>query len=136
MVKEYMYADYCCEFCNEIFETKEEAAMHERTCDCRPENFPDLKKKWEGSWFEYCIDDHEEDEAWFYVQCIEIFTDEEGPAVKFRSIEVRRSKGMMHSYVDIDDVNDFFYGRLTGAHEVDGDDVRKRIVDVMNEWFC
>lgn len=135
MVKEYVCTDYCCEFCNEIFDTKEEAAIHEKDCDCRPENFPDLKKKWEGLWFEYCIDDHEGDEIWFYVKCIEIFTDEEGPAVKFRSIEMRRSEDMMHSYVDVDDFNDFFYGRLTGAHEVDEDHVRSHVMMKVNGCF-
>ena len=113
----------------------DEAECHEKICDCRPENFPDLKKKFEDKWFEMRLCESADDDCvWVHVHCLDIIMDDDGPVVKYRDIRSTPS-GYMTSNIYTEDLNDFIYNRLTGFHEVDKDDVRRRIENVINGWF-
>lgn len=135
MVKVHGHIDYECEFCHELFTNVDAAECHEKTCDCRPENIHILKKKFEDKWFEMPLCESAGDDCvWVHIHCLDIFMDDDSPAVKFREIRSTPS-GYMTSDIYTEDLNDFIYIRLTGFHEVGWEDVRKHILDVAEGWF-
>lgn len=142
IIKETMYE---CEFCHEIMHDKDAMIRHESECDCRPENFPILKKRYEDKWFVVVVKNEGYEDVYHYYHVLSMNADEFSE-VTYRVITIdpcyedifgdQVRNEFFRTYISKEDLNEFIYETLMDAHEVSVEDVEEHVKDVIDGVFA